>query len=392
MTLTAPPVPPPPGRHRRRAMHRYRLARRVLALLLVLGVAGAGVSYARALTAPGAADWATRSVDWVRGHGGSGVVDVAETIYYALNAPDRTALDPGAVPATAPAPVASLPGARPADLPRPAGTPAVPGEATWSPAPQRVGGVPSAYTAWFRPDGAHPGLAVGVAWMNQALVRTELIAGTREPGGGAGPEQAQVPLAERGGLVAAFNSGWKMQDIGGGWYAHGHAVRPLRDGDASLVIDTSGRATVGAWGRDVTMTPDVASVRQNLTLVVDNGAPVPGLASSSGTWGNAKNQLQFTWRSGVGTDAAGNLVYVAGDQLNLSGLATAMAEAGIQRGMELDIHSGMNSFSTFAPAPGTTAGAVGTKLLPGMTRPADRYLVPDQRDFFAVTLRRGTGG
>jgi len=30
---------------------------------------------------------------------------------------------------------------------------------------------------------------------------------------------------------------------------------------------------------------------------------------------------------------------------------------------------------------------VPTKLLPNMNRPADRYLVPDQRDFFYLTLR-----
>ena len=103
MTLTAPPEMPP-GRHRRRAVGRYHNARRVLALLLVTAIAVAGGSYVRALTYPGAADWAQRSVDWVRGHGGSGLVDVAETIYYALNAPGGQALDPGTVPQRAAAP------------------------------------------------------------------------------------------------------------------------------------------------------------------------------------------------------------------------------------------------------------------------------------------------
>ena len=39
------------------------------------------------------------------------------------------------------------------------------------------------YTGYFRPDPAHPSQIVGVAWMDQALVTTHLIAGTREPGG-----------------------------------------------------------------------------------------------------------------------------------------------------------------------------------------------------------------
>jgi hypothetical protein len=49
----------------------------------------------------------------------------------------------------------------------------------------------------------------------------------------------------RSTLVAAFNSGWKMKDIKGGYYADGRTAGVLQEGAASLVIDTSGRATVG---------------------------------------------------------------------------------------------------------------------------------------------------
>ena len=50
---------------------------------------------------------------------------------------------------------------------------------------------------------------------------------------------------------------------------------PLRAGAASFVIYVDGTATVGQWGRDVTMTPNVTSVRQNLDLLVDNGQARP---------------------------------------------------------------------------------------------------------------------
>jgi hypothetical protein len=89
----------------------------------------------------------------------------------------------------------------------------------------------------------------------------------------------------------------------------------------------------------------------------------------------------------VGTDRAGNLIYVGGDQLTLAGLAQAMVSAGVQRGMELDIHTGMVTFNTYQQASGGSAGITGAKLLPDMSQPATRYLVADQRDFFAVTLR-----
>jgi hypothetical protein len=215
-----------------------------------------------------------------------------------------------------------------------------------------------------------------------------LVAGTREPVPGARlPDGAEVPSADRVGLVAVFNGGFKTKDARGGWYADGKTLVPLVDGAASLVITRDGRTRIGAWGTDVTMTPAVVAVRQNLQLVVRGGHPVPGLSANAGNrWGSSRNQFEFTWRSGVGTDAHGDLIYVAGQGLTLATLARAMADAGIRTGMELDIHPAMVTFNFFSPA---TAGGrpAAHKLLTGMKRPATRYLTPDQRDFFYVTTR-----
>jgi hypothetical protein len=127
-----------------------------------------------------------------------------------------------------------------------------------------------------------------------------LIAGTREPGGPS-PEGARVPPQLRPTLVAAFNSGWKMKDISGGFYADGRTAVPLQDGAASLVIDTAGRVTVGQWGRDAVMSPQVAAVRQNLSLVVDQGRPVLGLtANSSGAWGARRTSSSTPGAPGSG--------------------------------------------------------------------------------------------
>ena len=82
---------------------------------------------------------------------------------------------------------------------------------------------------------------------------------------------------------------------------------------------------------------------------------------------------------------------MAGDQLSLAELADAMVAAGVQRGMELDIHPKTVTFTTFHPAAGQPFGLAATKLLPAMVQPATRYLDPDHRDFLAVTVRP-TGG
>ena len=51
--------------------------------------------------------------------------------------------------------------------------------------------------------------------------------------------------------------------------------------------------------------------------------------------------------------------------------------------MELDINEDWVSFNTYR-----RPGAVDpSKLLPEMYRPDDRYLTPDERDFFAVYSR-----
>jgi hypothetical protein len=247
--------------------------------------------------------------------------------------------------------------------------------------PETADGQVADYTTFIRPDHAHGSVVAGVAWLNQHLTRTTLIAGTKEPGGVPTPEGSKVPDSMRASLLATFNAGFKFVDIKGGYYAHGQYARPLRDGNASAVIDQNGVVSVVQWGRDVTMSSNIQAVRQNLDLVVDGGHPVPGLAANnSGQWGSARSQFQFTWRSGIGTDKNGNLIYVGGNQLTLATLADAMTQAGIVRGMQLHIHSDMVTFNTYQPGPGPT------KLLPAMVSPADRYLQPDQRDFFAVSL------
>jgi hypothetical protein len=77
------------------------------------------------------------------------------------------------------------------------------------------------------------------------------------------------------------------------------------------------------------------------------------------------------------------VVYVAGDQLNLQSLTAALVKAGAVTGMELDMHGGMEFFSSWsADASGVPKPQ---RLVPAMSGPADRYIRADQRDFFYFT-------
>jgi hypothetical protein len=213
--------------------------------------------------------------------------------------------------------------------------------------------------------------------------RLHLVAGTREPV----PDPSasgKVPRSALAGLEATFNAGFKMKDSHGGWQLGQRAEVPLVPGRASLVITRSGGWRVGSWEDDVGPASDVAAVRQNLDLVVAGGRPVGGLTSNAhGRWGTSHTQFQYTWRSGLGVDAAGDLIVVVGRSMRLSTFAAAMARVGVVEGMQMDIHPDMVSFNVVVRRDG--GRPVMRRLLAAMRSPSRRYLTTDQRDFFYLT-------
>jgi hypothetical protein len=166
-------------------------------------------------------------------------------------------------------------------------------------------------------------------------------------------------------------------------------VKPLRDGAASLVILQDGTVNVGVWGRDFAMDPNIKTVRQNLDLMIDGGQEVPGLDSDTNDkWGATLGNKVFVWRSAVGVDAQGGLIFVGGNGLNAKTLGDVLVRAGAVRAMELDINSQWVTYYTYDQVyPYDPTAVQGHKLLPDMQRPDDRYLQPGERDFFAMFAR-----
>jgi hypothetical protein len=259
-----------------------------------------------------------------------------------------------------------------------------PGEGAWSPAGDKLPGGYAIYTTELRPPGG--GGPAGIAWIDSAATRLALYAGIGEPFG-LWPQQGAVSPAQQATLMAAFNSGFRIYSYATGWYDQGQTAVSLRPGAASLVILADGRATVADWGRDAALTPDVVAVRQNLTLLVDRGAPSP-TASLAAPWGAVLGGGSLTWRSGIGVTAAGDLVYAGGPSLTPLALADILVAAGAERAMELDINPEWVSFSTFTHLDGIGSGYVtGANLVPGMYYSPGHYLQPYSRDFFAVFMR-----
>jgi hypothetical protein len=381
--VTAAGIASPAMRRRRPAIDptrprptRWAVRISVAAVAVGVGVP-AGIGYTGYLTAPGNATVAERSVEYLRDRGLGSFVDRAEAWWLWAHLPPSS----GRLTALPDAPLVRGAGSgAPADLP-PAITPVLSGEGRWAVAASDHSHRAQIATAVLRPDPNHPTLVAAVAWISQTTTRLQLIAGTREPGGGPGPAGATVPTAERPDVLAAFNSGYRMMDTPGGALVEGRQVRTMQPGLATVAIRPDGTARVGAWGTDLDPAAQYAGLRQNLYLMVDNGRVVDGVATNAGArWGTVANTLP-TWRSGLGVTASGDLVYVAGNQLTLGVLADTLVRAGAVTAMELDIHNGMVTFNLFTHANGQLQGH---KLLPNMPKSANRYLQPDWRDFFVV--------
>lgn len=386
-----------PARERRR---RRMMRRRVVAAALIVVLGFFGWAVTSALSTPGSTPASIKLVEWVRGHGGAPIVQVAENVWYSWNAPPIGGRPPaGAIPAAgaavrgAPRRLSPTTTAPAAYLPTPApiaaiASPPLPGEGTWHPMGRLVNGRPAIYATYLRPDTVHTSLVASVAWMDTKLLRAQLAAGNQVPGG-SWPLSSPIPAAIRPSLVAAFNSAFRLQDSQGGYYANGHLSVPLVAGKASLVIYRNGTINVGAWGQQVTMTPQVSAVRQNLQLLVNNRQPVPGLGQQNfSVWGATVGNQVLVWRSGIGVTSNGAVVYAAGPGLSVQSLANLLVRAGAVRAMELDINTDWVNFFTFNPLPGQPASpANGTPLLSTMLRPPSRYFGATARDFVVMTAR-----
>jgi hypothetical protein len=229
--------------------------------------------------------------------------------------------------------------------------------------------------------------------MDTKLLKATLYSGSQIPGGGPFRSTAPIQPTAASSLVAAFNAGFLMPAANGGYYTDGKTILPLRTGAASFVVYSNGTSTVGVWGRDVSMAPNVVSVRQNLDLVVDNGKPVPGLNANDTTqWGETLGNKVYVWRSGLGVTSDGALVYVGGPDLNITDLANLLARAGAVRAMELDINTDWVNFSVYSPSTpaGLASPANGTEMLSNMTGTPARYFESWwARDFITMSSRLG---
>jgi hypothetical protein len=360
--------------------------------LVVVAVAWSVIG---AATTSGNESFNAKWADWMRSHHAGSMVGAVERWYYTRHAPPKGGQPRhlNSTPATAPGSSSVATRSTGHHLPSPAPVALVtsnplPGEGQWAATGPLVDGAPGMYVAQFRADNTYTSQITSAVWIDPTRLHIALRPGAKEPGG-TWSVPPMLSGTDEANAVAAFNGGFRFQDAHGGFYDAGREAVPLQRGAASMVIDDDGSVHIGTWGREVTMGPHVASVLQNLVLMVDGGQPsASAVHDDNKIWGATLGAKTVVARSGIGVTADGALVYVAGPALSARTLAEALQRAGAVRAMALDLNPEWVTFDFYEHQGPGGATVTGRKLYPSMQRPATRYLgpTPESRDFFTVSL------
>ena len=360
-----------------------RRLRWVIPAVLLAFLSPAIYSWARMATLPSSLPLGVRSVEWLRMHHMNWLVDEAEHVYYTWLAPAKGGRQLKKLPTVGlrakPKAHASAPG--PVRI-RPVFARPLAGEGVWRPSGPPVGGSPPILVTTFRTERDYPRIVAYVAWFDHTRTALAYYPGRYEPPSATLRGPMEVPWGQRWRLLATFNSGFIYGDGLNGDALDGHVNEPLRDGLATLVAYRNGAVNIVGWRGGPHPGPAIAFARQSLPLIIDHGRLSPALNDSS-QWGFTLGNAVRVWRTGVGIDRRGNLIYAAADYQTVISLAEILKRAGAVRAMELDINPEWPTLITYRHR----HGLLPTRVVPNYQQPATRYLVPDDRDFFAVYRR-----
>ena len=351
--------------------------------------------------------WSERSAEWVRTDvpAGNWLIDETEHIYYTMNAPKKGGPQLKSLPkvglaTTAPAmgrargSSNTSAGATRSTTKHAASWPPpikpifqhpLPGEGVWKPTGPSVNGAPPVLVTTFRSDPAYPQIVAYVAWFDHTRTALAYYPGRYEPPAATVRGPMMVPNDQRWRLLATFNGGFTHDDGSNGSAVNGTTNEPMVDGNATLVGYRDGSVAIVKWSGGPDVGRDVAWARQSLTPIVWNGKLNPLLDTdpNSPQWGYTLGGVTRVWRTGVGVDRRGNLIFaVANDQTVIS-IAQILVHAGAVRAMEFDINPEWHTLITYSHHHGLDP----TMVEPQPMQTATRYLVPDDRDFIAVYRR-----
>lgn len=285
---------------------------------------------------------------------------------------------------------------------------------------------PAFYQTYLHTDPERTFTRIYITIWDPRQVQLNMMPGTREPESATGETgEGRVPTDPDtvSRLVGAFNGGFQALHGEFGMMHNKRVYLPPKPWSATVAVFEDGRVGMGSWpGPPEGATEYVESVataqipgdmiayRQNLTSVVEGGRFNPW---ERWYWGaaplNASAQT-FIDRTGMCVTAEGFMAHFWGQSMGPEAMGAAMNAARCTRGMHLDMnsrHAGFVFFNTGARTlspleralvddyefEGDYPGVSGVRYRARLgvrtmsLAPFPRWVEPDPRDFFYLTLK-----
>jgi hypothetical protein len=249
-------------------------------------------------------------------------------------------------------------------------------------------------TTQLRFDKAHGKATATIVWLDPKAVAFSQIGGTTDPINNP-KASGKVPASLKSCYLAGFHGGYltktknhHINDSQGGAIYNGYTALPMVDGKATLMTYSDGSIDIVNWP-NWNHSKTIAQARQNISMIVKDGVSQVKSPELHNAWGWVWNGVGINNndvpRSGVGIRADGTVVWVLGNKLNATNLASLLVRAGSVRAMVLDMNKGYSNGYFYGPY--HTVKSIGSKINPSMVGEPSRFWQTSQRDFVAVFAR-----
>jgi hypothetical protein len=299
--------------------------------------------------------------------------------------------------------------------------PPLKGEGKWSslekdPFVKKNPGAPSPFVfSFIRSDRARIYSQIFVTLWDPRQVELHAMSGTVEPKsatGETGPGEVPRKPEVMGRYVAAFNGGFQAIHGEFGMMAEKVLYLPPKPYGATVAELADGSTAFGTWPEgDVAVPDNVVSFRQNMTALIQDEQINPYKRHWWGGLPPGWTEEARTVRSGVCMTKEGFVGYFYGSSIDPDVLALAMQRARCTYGIHLDMNPGHTGLEFYRAGPAGTLPALNRPLddvweargsIPGMPgwefmgrrmirlmalMNFPRYINPEARDFFYLTLR-----
>lgn len=247
---------------------------------------------------------------------------------------------------------------------------------------------PYFYQTFIRPDPQRPYSHLLLIAMDMRQLELGMEAGfedpkplTGPPGTGRLPKDAD--LVSR--IVGTFNGAFKTDHGKYGMMVDRRVLLPPVPGGASIVLTDSGKVGMGSWPRGEDIPGDIASFRQNLDPLVEDGVVNP---TGRYVWGwQITGTSVMTQRTALCVTPAGHLYYAFADEIDAPTLSKGMRQAGCAYAMHLDMNPKHCGF-VYTDVIDLAAKQFHLRIAdPHMQINSDKYVGWSAKDFFFVAVR-----